>query len=269
MGKAAYGALMGLGQGISQWGNQMAADVLSKQKEKREFDRQASLLDISQRYQQTQLQETREYNEGQKLEQRTYDEGRKEEEREYKLREATPGTPEYEARQRLQDEELERQKELRAVPYASSASGGSVLSTINPDNYTAESFGPWVEEVTRLMDQEGLSEREAGLVAQTKFPLISKPEATKEADAGAIKSAREDTQEFSSNYDDKQSKIERLVELGLGTPEDLEKLSVTQLDALFRDSRMEFWGVGKGLMDQKAGGLPPPGAKDDPLGIRN
>ena len=49
--KAVYGALMGLGQGIAGYGKSLTAEALRRQADERDYNRQHSLQQIRQQYQ--------------------------------------------------------------------------------------------------------------------------------------------------------------------------------------------------------------------------
>lgn len=109
MGKAAYGALMGLGEGISDYGKTLTADTLSRQKEQRELDRQASLQQIRQQFQMQLQQNTQQFQTDLRDEKRAYEEARE-------MELLDPNSDLYQAKEaeraRLakekQDQELER-----------------------------------------------------------------------------------------------------------------------------------------------------------------
>lgn len=262
MSKAGYAALMGLGEGLAQYGGWRAQDALLQQREDRVFSRQKSLEEIRQRYREAEI-----------ASQRTYNESIRDEERQYGLKQLTPGTPEYDLReQQRQKERTESRTDAEALIEArgdaygyGSRGGGKVLSALNPASFTTESWTPFIKEFNALVEA-GTDEKDAVRKAMEVAPLQLKPSSSAGVDQAAVRSANEAmsvAMEESPEY-----LREMLLEAGY-SEQQLAGLSKFELLQLYRAAMMQLFGTaspgGGGLM----GGQPPMGLDDnaDPLGL--
>lgn len=157
--KAAYGALMGLGQGISGYGQSMMADTLRKEQEQRAYDRQRSLEEIRQKYQQGLIDSARAYDR-EKLDPNT----------------EIGSLVEEEKQRRLQDSIT--LQETRNDAWADRGYGVPSISTLS--KFTDESVAAARAEVGRLV-ADGASEREAWNSPEVASILESKPKTSSNA----------------------------------------------------------------------------------------
>ena len=166
MGKAMWGALMGLGQGISQYGDTLTKDTLARQAAQREFDRQVSLEEIRQKYAETQLAETRLYNEGQKDKDREYADTKA-------LEALTPGNPLHDAaetkRQVIRGEteddalaRIEAQSDATAARWEARGGGKASAAIQNVEYYKGldDSGKAVFERVNKISEQGELTEKD-------------------------------------------------------------------------------------------------------------
>lgn len=133
MSKAWYGALMGLGQGISGYGDALTKNALAvqaderasarqRERDERESIRQQSLQEIRQQFE-TDMQDRREAFDLQKIE----------DARQYDLDKVNPETEAGRLLEAERQRELERQIELRETPYGGRTS--SVPTAIQNTEY--------------------------------------------------------------------------------------------------------------------------------------
>ncbi len=256
MGKAVYGALMGLGQGISQYGNALSADALSDRNDERMFTRQQSLEDIRQRFQFEFRQEERTFQEDVRDEKRDYDEGRE-------MDLLDPGSDLYKSREaerkRLADEEQANKEALRKIPYGGS---GGVLSNLNQSQWTPKSWRALMTEINRVQSVERLTIDEAYQIASAKIPLVPKPGASSSDTANTNKIINESVDVFSEQF--KDSMILELQEWFPG--EDLSRLTKLQLVEKFKElKRLQL--SPSGLMNQ-AQFAAPGSSQANPVDVR-
>jgi len=256
--KAMYGALMGLGEGISGYGKSLTLDELRKQEDERTFDRQHSLQEIRQRYENSVREETRGYNEKRELEK------------------VTPGTPIYDAseaeRSRLSEEKQTQsleQIEARGTHLYGGSSG--MMNKFNPSVYTEESAREYMIEVRRLMETENMTAQEAQQIAFTTVDLQYKPPSTSQDNAGMNSSIDDELAVFLDKPD--ELKIETLISLGedpqalIGkSTMELIELYKTKLYGIFQRRGQDRTDQFNGLMNP--GGAAGQGANPDPLNLR-
>jgi len=254
--KATYGALMGLGQGISQFGTTLTADTLKRQDDERIFSRQQSLQEISQRYQK-QLQ----------LDSQKFQTDKQQDQWDREDALVTPGTPLYQQyedqRQKLRGEKqadsLEQIKAREAM--YGSGRGGGVLANLNPSQWTPESFQPFMAEVNRLIDEDGMSADRAVEIVAGQMKLVPKPGASSADTANNNKIINSAVDIFGDAEIDEM--IEFLQEYF--PTEDLTNLTKDQLVIKFRELKRGHLISAPGLMNQGPGITPP--ANNNPLGL--
>lgn len=242
MGNILKGALMGLGQGLSQYGQALTKEELLKQSDARTFDRQVSLQEISQQYQRSEKDADNEYALQQK-------------------KDALDPTTELgdlteAAAVRTQGRAIEVVQE-RASLY-----GRGGRSPLNPNNWTQESWTPYISEILRLKDDDpDLSDEEADTQAQVAFPLVQNKTSANASDVNIEKAVTAEVVIFLNLPT--ELKVDWLVNQ-LGFKEaDLTGKSDKQLIELLKVNLYEIFTRSKGLM-----GGPPSTGKPDPLGIR-
>lgn len=230
MGKAIFGALMGVGQGVSQYGQLLARDVIAKQHAKEEFDRQTSLLEIRDRYERDRLKDElnpmseigslreakrlRELNEQYDPADPIYQ--KREAERIRLAKESIDPTTEVGGLMEAKAErEHKRQVELRQA-YGYGTSTG--LGTYNPSNYSDETNQEIMTIYSSNIDA-GMSEKDALIDAQRQVGV-----------AGNLKSKP------SSVGQDLGVEIEKRI---LGDMQDANKMSATDLAYLLSEDNPE------------------------------
>jgi len=243
--KASYGALMGLGEGISEYGKTLSVEESRKQSDARTFDRQKSLQEISQQFRS----------------------GETDRKNEYDMDKITPGSDIYEAyeanRQKVRTEGTEDAiaiAEARANVY--SGGSGKVMSQFNMSQWTPESSRMFLQEVQRLVTEEDMDEQEAMLVAGGTIELKPKPPSSSAESAGITKAVNVDLGIF--NGQPKEGKIQLLVALlGEDQRSRLEAMTVVELLRLYKmEAYNAYSPPGAGLMNAAPGGTTPPGTGD-------
>ena len=254
--KAVYGALMGLGEGISGYGKSLTLEELRKQEDERTFSRQHSLQEIKQRYQKQVI-----------AEKRTYDEGRE-------MEGLTPGTDLYDKKEaQRQIERGEKTKDAISVAEARAAvySGGSsgVMGRFNMSQWTPESGQEFMAEVNRLVES-GMSPQEAQRVASGTIDLVPKPQSTSSDSAGMNSTIDDELALFLSQP--KELKVAALIELlGEESRGQLEAMSVSDLIEAYKTQLYQVFARRQTDPTPKPMGLMQPGGQDgagDPLNLR-
>jgi len=256
--KAVYGALMGLGQGISGYGKTLTVEELRKQEDARTTERQHSLQQIRQQYENGVRAETRRYNEDREME-------------------GLDPSSEYggalEAqRSRLAEEKHKQSMELvgeRAKMYGGGS--GKIMSQFNMSQWTPESGQLFMAEVQRLIEEEGMSPQEAQMVASSTVDLVPKVQSTASDTAGMNSSIDDEVGLFLSQP--REMKIEALVELlGEEARPQLEAMEVRAMIELYKTNLYQIFArrrqdpTPSGLMSGAGGNDAPD--PNDPLGLR-
>ena len=278
MSKAAWGAIAGLGQGISQYGGLMGAEAIRKKDRQDEIDRQNSLEEIRRRYQVEDRQELRAYQDVQRDEGRTYMEDQRNEGREYatnqKIKASTPGNPEYdlaEAQRQMQRKEtLADQKEIRAMPYGGGSNGGSGFGIYNPANFDDETNQAVTTAYQENLDS-GMDPRAAIDDAQARIGVAGNLRSKPSFSGGAIESS---THEIINNEiralksQDKYGMIQQMLDEEVASKEELEDKTGPQLLNIYRKHlRENVYPIG--LMNQGAPtfNTDPGSSQDNPIDI--
>ena len=274
MSKAAWGAIAGLGQGISQYGGLMGAEAIRKKDRQDEIDRQNSLEEIRRRYQVEDRQELRAYQDVQRDEGRTYMEDQRNEGREYatnqKIKASTPGNPEYdlaEAQRQMQRKEtLADQKEIRTIPFG----GGSGFGTYNPSNYNDDTNQD-IMMATQKNLENGMDKKDAIENAQMTVGVAGNLRSKPSFSGGAIESS---THEIINNEiralksQDKYGMIQQMLDEEVASKEELEDKTGPQLLNIYRKHlRENVYPIG--LMNQGAPtfNTDPGSSQDNPIDI--
>lgn len=252
--KAFYGALMGLGEGISTYGGMLATQAVENKK----IDRQASIEEIRQRFK---LQVT--------ADDRMYKAGLLDDEYQREEDILTPGHPLYESRETQRQLEQEGKQAnavaLRKMPYGGSS---GILADLNQSQWTPDSFRAFMAEVNQLVES-GMTPEEAQRIASGTTPLVPKPPTAASDTANLNKSVRDAVALFTGKAD--MIKVEMLVDLG-HPREVMETLSTLQLIEEFKRAMMSVMAMPEqgGLMNAAPvsnGG--PPDLQTDPMGWLN
>jgi len=236
--KGFWGALMGVGTGIAGYGDTLTKDTLARQAEQRVADRQQSLQEISQLFQEGQAKANRAFQRGQTINSQNFTRGQTADTRAYDQTLLDPNTPQGAAR--IAEEERKHAADLeltqaRADIY-SNRGGGGILGTLQYEKYTPESFGPFLARFKELMAKPNANEDRAAEQALIEFPLTLAPKAisTGEASirASTVESVQDELIEFLQN--DKQGMIDDLIEKEV-PPEELEGKTRNQLITIFKN----------------------------------
>jgi len=271
--KAVYGALMGLGEGISGYGKALTTDALRRQADERDYDRQHSLQQIRQQYQNQRQLDSQAFQK--QLQQENWDEAERVRQEGFTRDEA--GRDPTTRLGALVEAEAERDS-ARRVNERSAYYGGSsgVLSKINRNNWTPESLAAHLDEKQRLQE-DGMSETDASELASVTAPLVRRPESASKAESSASKSINDAVFLFESL--DAYEQVERLVGYKGLTRVELEQMSSEQLFNLFMQKIND---VEQRLINRNSSGLmnpaispenrtPPPASplNNDPIGYWN
>ena len=263
--KAWYGALMGVGQGVSTYGAALTTDALREQADDRIINRQHSLAQIRQQFDLKMQADRQQFQMDTRDEKRTYDEDRE-------LELLNPDSELYQKneaeRARLAAEKQANAVELRSTAYGGSGGASGIMGNLNQSQWTQESFQTFMSEVNRLQADEGLSAEEAYQRASGTTPLVPKPGASSADTANTNKIMNASIDAFMQQ--DKASMVFMLEEWFPG--EDLSTLTKRQLLDKYKEVQGFAFPGGGGLMNPQPQGMinPQPqggGLGNDPLGL--
>ena len=152
--KALWGALMGAGQGISQYGSWLGTNALAEDADRRISRRQQSLEEIRERYQNQRTADTRAYQDSVRADNRAYELEKLDPDSEYYRRSEA-------LRTKQADEALGRSKELRETPYGGTSS--RVPTAIQNTEYY-QSLSPEeraiYDRVNKISDEDVLDQKD-------------------------------------------------------------------------------------------------------------